>query len=98
MPTEQRPPVSRRKLGIVGVVALIERDFIPVHLDFDKDSKIAKILEVERLPCTVFLTPQADLLHRTEGFANVKEFQSTLSTALDRRSEVQQVRASTANP
>ena len=90
--------LERETLADQRVVALIERDFIPVHLDFDKDSKIAKILEVERLPCTVFLSPQADLLHRTEGFANVKEFQSTLSTALDRRSEVQQVRASTANP
>ena len=86
--------LERETLNDKKTAALIEREFIPVHLDFDKEPKIAKILEVERLPCTVILTPEADLLVRSEGFADAKEFQSTLNSALEKRAEVQQVRAS----
>ena len=74
-------------------VALIEREFIPIHMDYDKDEKVAKILEVERLPCVVILTPDADLLSKTEGFAESKEFQVNLNAALEKRAEIQQVRA-----
>ena len=87
--------LDRETFADKRIAAFIEREFIPVHLDFDKEPKVAKILEVERLPCTVFLTPQADLLMRTEGFANAKDFQTTLASVLDKRTEIQQVRAST---
>jgi uncharacterized protein YyaL (SSP411 family) len=89
--------LDRETFADKRIASFIEREFIPVHLDFDKESKIAKILEVERLPCTVFLTPQADLIHRAEGYANVKAFQSTLSSVLDKRSEIQQVKAPTSS-
>lgn len=74
------------------IATAIEQDFIPVHLDFEKDAKIAQILDVERLPCTVILSPNADLLSKTEGYAEVKEFQATLNSALEKRDEIQQVR------
>ena len=86
--------LDRETFADKRIATFIEREFIPVHLDFDKEAKVAKILEVERLPCTVFLTPQADLILRTEGYANVKDFQSTLSSVLDKRTEIQQVKAS----
>jgi thiol-disulfide isomerase/thioredoxin len=75
-------------------MAMIERDFIPVHLDFDRDEKIAKILEVERLPCTVILTPDADLLLKAEGYAEPKEFQTKLHAALEKRADIRQVKLS----
>jgi uncharacterized protein YyaL (SSP411 family) len=75
-------------------VTMIEQEFIPVHLDFDRDAKIAKILEVERLPCTVILSPDADLLVRSEGFAEPREYQATLISALEKRAEIYQVRGS----
>lgn len=77
-------------------VAMIEREFIPVHLDYDKEPKIVKILEVERLPCTIVLSPDADLLHHSEGFAAPKEFQAKLTAALEKRTEIQQVKATDA--
>lgn len=86
--------LDRETFGDKRVSTIVEQEFIPVHLDFDKEHKIAKILDVERLPCTVFLTPQADLLLRTEGYANVKDFQTTMSAVLEKRSEIQQVRGS----
>lgn len=84
--------LERETLGDKRITALVERDFIPVHLDFDRDAKVAKILEVERLPCTVVLSPQADLLSKYEGYAEFKEYQQMLQTALDKQAEIQQVR------
>jgi thioredoxin-related protein len=89
--------LERETLADKRVVAFIEREFIPVHLDFDKEAKVARILEVERLPCIVILTPEADLLLRSEGFTEAKEFQSTMTSALEKRAEIQQVRASSAS-
>lgn len=74
-------------------IAMIEREFIPVHLDYDKEPKIVKILEVERLPCTIVLSADADLLHHSEGYAAPKDFQAKLALALEKRSEIQQVKA-----
>ncbi len=88
--------LERETLGDKRITAAVERDFIPVHLDFDRDAKIAKILEVERLPCTVILSPQADLLLKHEGYAEYKEYQQTLQSALERRAKVQQVQDSEA--
>lgn len=85
--------LERETLGDKRITAIVERDFIPVHLDYDRDSKIAKILEVERLPCTVMLSPQADLLLKHEGYAEYKEYRQTLQSALEKRTEIQQVQS-----
>jgi thiol-disulfide isomerase/thioredoxin len=87
--------LERETLGDKRITAVIERDFIPVHLDFDRDAKVAKILEVERLPCTVILSPQADLLAKHEGYAQYKDYSQTLQTALQKQAEIQQVQAET---
>lgn len=85
--------LERETLADKRITSLVEREFIPVHLDFDRDSKIAKVLEVEKLPCTVVLSPQADLLNKLEGYAQFKEYHQALQTALEKRAEIQQVKA-----
>ena len=87
--------LERETLAERRTAAMIEREFIPVHLDFNKEERVAKILEVERLPCTVVLTPQADLLLKFEGFAEPKEFQASLTSALAKRAEIKQVHSET---
>lgn len=76
------------------VVAMIEQSFVPVHLDYDKEPRIVKVLEIEKLPSIVVLSPEADLLHRSEGFSVPKDFQAKLTLALEKRDEILQVRAS----
>lgn len=83
--------LERETLSDSRMVAAIERDFIPVHLDFDRDSKVAKILEVKRLPCTVVLSPDADLLLKSEGYKDYKGFIKILQASLEKRSKIQQV-------
>lgn len=84
----------RESLGDKKMVAFVEEQFIPVLLDFDKDNKIAKVLEVESLPCTIVLSPQADLLLQMNGFQKTVAYRETLQSALDKRDElIQQARA-----
>ena len=67
------------------MVKYIESNFIPVHLDFDKDKKAAEVLGVKSLPTTVVLSPDVDLLGRYKGFADTekkmsKQLQQSLQT------------------
>lgn len=86
--------LERETLSDKRLVAIIERDFVPVMLDFDRDAKVAKILEVERLPCTVVLSPEADLLQKTEGYADYKGYIKILQAALEKQTAIRQVNAS----
>jgi thioredoxin-related protein len=76
-----------------NLAAMIDREFIAVALDFDKDTKAVKILDVEQLPCTVVLSPEADLLLKFVGFAKADAYQKKLQQALARRAEIQLMHA-----
>lgn len=71
----------------------ISTNFVPTVLDFDKDARIAKVFEVESLPTTVVLTPQADLLLTKAGYLKPEPYRKLLEETLARRAEVQQVKA-----
>lgn len=57
----------------------INDSFIPVHLDLDHDARVAEILEVERIPCSVMLSPNADLLGRVTGYVDRGQYQQALN-------------------
>ena len=61
-----------------SLVQSINQDYIPVHLDFDDERKVAEILEVDRLPCTIFLSPRADLLGRMVGFVGRRQYRDVV--------------------
>jgi len=63
------------------MVKYINQNFVPVHLDADRDKKVASILEVKSLPCTVVLSPDADVLGRIEGFAKAPALYKRLAAA-----------------
>jgi thioredoxin-like negative regulator of GroEL len=64
------------------ISAAIDAGFVPVHLDYDRDRRIAEILEVRSLPCTVVLNPEADLLGRVVGYAGADQFHAALRSAM----------------
>ena len=61
-----------------GMVKYVNTKFVPVHLDLDKEPKIARILEVKSIPCSVVLSPDADLLGKLVGFADSRQYRRTL--------------------
>ena len=84
-----------KTLGNPTMASYINREFVPVHLDFDKESKTAEILEVEALPCTVILSPEADLLGRVIGAKEPKDFWEVLQDAKDEQVRIRQARFAT---
>lgn len=81
-----------------NLIALIEREFIPIALDFDHDTKVVEVLEVEQLPCTVVLSPEADLLLKFVGFAKADTYLKKLQAALAKRAEIQLMQGTEARP
>lgn len=61
------------------LIQSVNENYIPVHLDFDDERKVAESLEVDRLPCTVFLSPRADLLGRMVGFVGRRQYRDVVS-------------------
>lgn len=59
----------------------INGTFISIHVDVDEEERVAQILEVKALPCTVILSPHADLLGRIEGFQQPAAFYQKLMAA-----------------
>ena len=60
------------------MVEYVNASFVPVHIDLDKDPQIAEVLEVESIPCSVVLSPDADLLGKLVGYADARQFKKTL--------------------
>jgi uncharacterized protein YyaL (SSP411 family) len=68
----------------------INENFVPVHLDLDRDSRVAEILKVEALPCTVVISPQADLLDQFVGYLEAPGYYKKLAAAEQLHSRLRQ--------
>jgi thioredoxin-related protein len=66
-----------------SLVNYINSVFVPVHLDFEKDRRIAQVLEVKSLPTAVILSSEADLLGSIEGFVSPSEFSAVLQQSME---------------
>lgn len=56
----------------------VNKAFIPVRLNFDEATEVAEVLEVTSLPCTIVLSPQADLLGRIDGYEQADAYLAAL--------------------
>jgi len=81
-----------------NLAAYIEREFVAITLDFDQDTRIVEVLEVEQLPCTVVLSPKADLLLKEVGFFKPDSYLKKLQSALEKRAEIQVLHATEPRP
>jgi thioredoxin-like negative regulator of GroEL len=55
--------------------------FVACHLDFDDDQEIVQLLEVEAVPTSVVLSPQAELLGKFTGFSEPVPYYHSLYQA-----------------
>jgi len=78
------------------MVDYVNANFIPVHLDMGRpqDKRLADILNVKPIPCSVVLSPQADLLGRVVGYYDAPRYMKELETARAVHSNIQQARFS----
>lgn len=82
--------LDRTTLQHPEMVSYIESAFVPVHLDFDKEREIAKILEVKSLPCSVVLSPDADLLGKLVGYVEADKYYQSLEASRQLQQRIQQ--------
>lgn len=73
--------LEKQTLNSPEVAQYINETFVPVHLDLDKEQRVGEILEIQSLPCTVILSPNADLLGRIDGYFTPAPFQQKLVAA-----------------
>lgn len=71
------------------MAAYINANFVPVHLDADKEKRIVEILDIDSLPCTVVLSPGADLLGKFPGYADAKKYTANLTKSQQAFRELQ---------
>lgn len=87
--------MERTTLSEPEMISQINKDFVPVHLNLDDHGRVAEILEVKRIPCTVALSPRADLLGRLTGYVGLKQYGESLDRVLELHRKVDQQFAST---
>lgn len=73
--------LEQETLAHPALARYINATYVPVHLDFDKDERVREILDVERLPCTILLTKDAEILDRFEGYMPPAEIYRKLAAA-----------------
>lgn len=83
--------LERQTLNTPEMTQYINENFVPVHLDLDKEQKIGAILEVQALPCTVVLSPDADLLGKINGYQTAGPYQKSLAAAREQFRPTQSV-------
>jgi thioredoxin-like negative regulator of GroEL len=72
----------------------VDASFVPVHLDFDRNKRIAKALEVRSIPSSIVLSPRADLLGRMVGHVKPDDFRTALQDAARLQRQIEQARLS----
>jgi thioredoxin-related protein len=75
--------LEKEVLGHPTIAKYINKTFIAVHLDSEKDQRAVEVLEIKSLPTTVILSPEADLLGSVEGFVKVRDFATVLKQSVD---------------
>ena len=80
-----------------SVSSYVNDKFIPVRLDLAENAKVAEILEIERIPCTIALSPRADLLGRVVGYVNTVQYRETLGRVQALQARVERTLAARSN-
>lgn len=88
--------LERETLNSADLAKYVNETFVPVHLDADKEKKVAEILNISSLPCVVVLSPDADLLGRIDGFYTPVPFQKQLVVAKQKHQHIQRIASETA--
>ncbi len=88
--------LDSQTLAHPDVETLVSESFVPVHLDYDEDRELARVLEVKSLPCTLVLSPEADLLGRLVGYVEPEKYHESLVAARNLQGRVQQIRHRTS--
>jgi len=83
--------LERETLNNRDMSQFINKEFVAVKLDLEKDKRVAKILGVSSLPATVIVNSDADLLANIVGYQKPAKYSQNLKAALRVHQELQTV-------
>ena len=89
--------MNDKTLNDSSVTSYVNDKFIPVRLDLADNMKVAEILEIDRIPCTIALSPRADLLGRVVGYVNTVQYRETLGRVRALQARVERKLATKTN-
>ncbi len=84
--------LEEHTLGHPGMTKYVNSSFVPVHLDFDREKRIADILKIDKIPCTVVLSPHADLISKQFGYLKPVDYHDVLQKAHQLQQTILQTR------
>lgn len=86
--------LSSNTLTDPELVDHVNASFVPVQLDLDRNKRIAKVLGVRSIPCSIVLSPRADLLGRIAGHAEPAKYRETLRASRRLQEQIEQANLS----
>lgn len=98
--SESCPPCNKLKSTTLvdpRITKFVNQSFVPVKLDFEKDARVIEILEVEHIPTTIVLSPDADLLGRLVGYASVQDYYKALDKTRQIQGKINSLRQASAS-
>ena len=78
--------LERTTLSDAQLDHYINANFVPIHLDADRDSRLVQSLRAESLPTAVILSPASEQLGRITGYKDVAGYRAALVKAAARYS------------
>jgi len=72
-----------------ALVDFVNKRFVAVHLDYERNRKECEILQVESLPTTIVLSTDAEVLGEMVGYRDKSKFRIGLNDALKASQELQ---------
>ena len=88
--------MKQQTLSDPKMIRYVNETFVPVSLNFDRDKRVAEILNVQSIPCTVVLSPDVDLLARVVGYTETSALHTKLESARALQARLQQTKLSSA--
>ena len=66
-----------------GVIAALNRNYVPVKINVDKSKKIAQIFKIELIPDTWFITGNNEIIGHRPGYISPQQLKSLLKMFLE---------------
>ena len=74
--------MDRKTFKDAAVIAALNRNFIPIRVDSDRETTIASLYRVKGLPFSVFLTDAGDKIAHVPGFISSDQMLKILTVVM----------------
>jgi thioredoxin-related protein len=70
-----------------AIIASLNENFVPIKVDYDKESETASFYRVQGLPDTIFIAEDGQIIGRRPGYISLAQLKLILNVVLSERSQ-----------